>query len=200
MNITNSVFVKMTMAHTKFKVGDRFGKLVVLKRLPNKGKYTSFLCRCDCGVEKPRIGPALRQAKSCGCLRIEHQKTLHCYRRLEPGESAARCIFYSNRKGALQRGISFDLTEAEFKEIAAKDCVYCGAPPSNATKEIYGQYGTYAYNGLDRTDNRLGYSTANCVSCCWQCNNAKGTSTVAEFISWLESIHNVQHNHGQTIR
>jgi hypothetical protein len=29
--------------------GQRFGKLVVLKRAPNKNKAVMWLCQCDCG-------------------------------------------------------------------------------------------------------------------------------------------------------
>ena len=54
--------------------GQRFGRLVVVKRAENnKEGRTRWFCKCDCGVEKivnrkTMIGG---YAKSCGCLRKE---------------------------------------------------------------------------------------------------------------------------------
>lgn len=54
--------------------GQRFGKLIVQKRLSNT-KYGSaiWLCRCDCGNEVEAIGSNLRSGKhlSCGCLKLQ---------------------------------------------------------------------------------------------------------------------------------
>lgn len=50
--------------------GMRFGKLVVLERVENQGKYSAWLCQCDCGEKKVVRGGNLKsgQVKSCGCL------------------------------------------------------------------------------------------------------------------------------------
>ncbi len=52
-------------------VGERFGKLLVVGMAENIGKNTSWLCRCDCGVEKPVLTYNLQAGKSlsCGCVR-----------------------------------------------------------------------------------------------------------------------------------
>jgi hypothetical protein len=46
----------------------RFGKLLVLRRLPTVGGYIFWLCRCDCGREKPvRTGALVSgSTQSCG--------------------------------------------------------------------------------------------------------------------------------------
>ena len=54
--------------------GQRFGRLVVLKR--EGSAYPGvpmWLCLCDCGTEKPVAASSLRQGstKSCGCFRVE---------------------------------------------------------------------------------------------------------------------------------
>lgn len=53
--------------------GQKFGKLTVLEKLPNKEgiRGTLWRCRCDCGKETIAIGTSLRKGdkKSCGCLR-----------------------------------------------------------------------------------------------------------------------------------
>lgn len=66
--------------------GQRFGRLVVLKQMPNNasGKVT-WLCKCDCGNEKAIIGSLLHTGKtrSCGCLIREsttERSTKHGYR------------------------------------------------------------------------------------------------------------------------
>lgn len=53
--------------------GQRFGKLVVIKKVPKPSHLKSngayFLCKCDCGNEKVIMGKSLRSGKttSCGC-------------------------------------------------------------------------------------------------------------------------------------
>jgi hypothetical protein len=41
------------------------------------------------------------------------------------------------------------------------------------------------YNGIDRKNNRLGYFSANVVSCCVVCNKAKRTMPYEEFVAYL---------------
>ena len=57
---------------------ERFGKLVVIKRAPNKNKRTMWLCKCDCGNEVEVRSDQLRGGitKSCGCLHIEQVKNI----------------------------------------------------------------------------------------------------------------------------
>lgn len=55
--------------HQVITPGTRFSRLVVLSHY-NIGKTHWYVCRCDCGVEKPFRYLALRSGgtKSCGCL------------------------------------------------------------------------------------------------------------------------------------
>src|SRR5581483_4278941 len=51
-------------------VGNKYGKLLVLKRLENsKDGKTKWLCKCECGNEVVVTGNNLRSggSKSCGC-------------------------------------------------------------------------------------------------------------------------------------
>lgn len=65
---------QLTMAHKNRFVdmtGQRFGKLVVIKRAENnKSGAAMWLCQCDCGNEKIVSGGSLRSGgtKSCGCI------------------------------------------------------------------------------------------------------------------------------------
>jgi hypothetical protein len=52
-------------------VGKKFNRLTVISRVPkNKDGQVVWLCKCDCGMEKPVTSYALRKGriKSCECL------------------------------------------------------------------------------------------------------------------------------------
>lgn len=60
--------------------GERFNKLVVLKRLENEPNgVAKWLCRCDCGKETVVRGSNLKSGavKSCGCLKYAPKNTNH---------------------------------------------------------------------------------------------------------------------------
>ena len=52
-------------------IGRRFGKLLVLERVPSPGRYTMWRCRCDCSATTITRGTHLRSghSRSCGCGR-----------------------------------------------------------------------------------------------------------------------------------
>ncbi len=50
--------------------GQRFGKLIVIKRAKSTSKDAKFLCKCDCGNEVIKNGRTLRDGRAlldCGC-------------------------------------------------------------------------------------------------------------------------------------
>lgn len=58
-------------------------------------------------------------------------------------------------------------------------CFYCGI--IDAEK----------FNGIDRVDSSVGYIFANCVSCCWNCNDLKSNNSLEmleEVYSRLDKI------------
>ena len=62
------------MGKVRDLLGQRFGRLVIVGRLPNDAYGQSrWLCRCDCGSEKELGARVLitGKTKSCGCLRRE---------------------------------------------------------------------------------------------------------------------------------
>jgi len=60
----------------KDHTGERFGILTAVKRIPNLGKKTEYLCVCDCGNETTTTGSNLVSGhiKSCVCLSERHGK------------------------------------------------------------------------------------------------------------------------------
>jgi hypothetical protein len=67
------------------------------------------------------------------------------------------------RKGSSERGKAFTITKAEWQTEIAKPCHYCGMENDSSCGV-----------GLDRLDNTLGYVSGNVVSCCIDCNIARG--------------------------
>lgn len=65
------------MGRFKDLTGQRFGRLVVIKRVEDyvssKGKHrTQWLCKCDCGNKKIVLGENLgKTTYSCGCFNKE---------------------------------------------------------------------------------------------------------------------------------
>jgi hypothetical protein len=54
--------------------GMRFGRLIVLKRAPNRRCKVRWHCKCDCGNSTRACGVSLRRGhtRSCGCLVLRH--------------------------------------------------------------------------------------------------------------------------------
>lgn len=70
------------------------------------------------------------------------------------------------------RGIENDLTEDEWREFYEKPCFFCGECPQE--KKSW---------GIDRLQNKVGYTYDNCVPCCKKCNFAKGTNDLHDFLA-----------------
>jgi len=160
--------------------GKRFGKLVVISRVKN-GPYGrgSWLCKCDCGNEKICKSAHLLKGdtKSCGCLTS----------RKEFGLGSAHAVLRTYQNNAKKRNLSWDLSEPQFLQITQEKCFYCGAEKSNRRKAGRG-YGDYLYNGIDRYDNRLGYTVDNVVPCCDICNSMKSNFSADVFIEHIKKI------------
>lgn len=169
-------------------IGKRFGRLIIIQQTGfNKWKQMMYLCKCDCGKEKIILGNSLKtgDAKSCGCLRKESPNNK---KRLNLGLANMRSVMRSCKKRAKKRGLDYELTEKQYRELTQQDCYYCGAKPNNISKDK-GRYGVYLYNGLDRIDNLKGYTIDNVVSCCQRCNAAKKNYTLQDFKDWIERIY-----------
>lgn len=164
--------------------GRRFGRLIVIKfheRIKNRGTF--WLCMCDCGNEKIIRATNLKSGdtKSCGCWAREHNA--------KPAGEASFIKLYLHYRGQAQmRGLLWKLTKEEAKRLFTSSCFYCGAAPSQV---IYRKRanGSFTYNGIDRVDNKQGYSIENCVACCGQCNRAKTDMSINEFKNWVDNVY-----------
>jgi hypothetical protein len=178
-------------------VGRRYDRWLVLARAGTKQgrtsreKWSTWICRCDCGVTRTVDGGKLTQgtSKSCGCARKGH-KRLPGWRsanRLPHGESAKRRLFRQYQRGARQRKLVWELSTERFYELTKMDCHYCGSPPNNES-HTQDSNGGYVYNGIDRFDNAIGYTEENSMPCCVICNRAKMVIHGDQFLVWISQL------------
>lgn len=171
---------------SKFQPGCKCGSLLVIRRSKENasGNRAQWECLCDCGNEITVTARILKsQHKSCGCKNNT----------LPPHGAARNKINAGYRRNSKQRGHSFELSAEESEKLFAGDCFYCGRKPHRTYRLTWGRNNresAFTYNGIDRVDNSRGYTTDNVVSCCKDCNIAKGEKTHTEFLEWVASVYN----------
>lgn len=140
-------------------------------------------CDCSCGtqgvcVDKRNLSKIKGGTQSCGCYQKEQTSEAN---KDTVGLSPSRALVTAYRRKAETRGLSFELTKEQCHQLFISNCNYCGRPPHrDRYKNHYAN--TFLYNGIDRVDNKVGYLLENVVTCCYDCNRAKGTLTYKEFI------------------
>jgi hypothetical protein len=159
--------------------GNRYGKLMVIK-YTEKNKW---LCICDCGKEKLIGGSNLRSGgtSSCGCSR-----------ELSDIDQAVNILLSRYTVKSDKRNLKMNISRGEFKRLITSSCEYCGQIPS--TPVNYKGKTILWRNGIDRVDSNLDYIDGNCVSCCWNCNRAKGDLTVDQYKRWLKQAYITQYH------
>lgn len=138
---------------SKIKIGDKFGRWVVLENIGVRKEKTYFKCLCICGNIKVVLGSHLssNHSKSCGCLKKEQAIIHGMYRTPEYNAWNAmiqRCTnpnnpAYKNYGG---RGITVC---TEWKDSFIAFFTDMGKRPERLT--------------LERKNNNLGYSKENCI-------------------------------------
>lgn len=130
------------------------------------------------------------ECTNCGCLRIKKPidiKRLLCCQICQnksKGFFGLRKLLRTYKINARNRKLKWELSEDDFRILTSSNCHYCDAPPSNTSKAARGKtgaWGSYLYNGIDRYDNKLGYSIKNCRPCCEFCNSFKKDQTPHEW-------------------
>lgn len=183
--------------------GERYGRLVALRRAPNLGKGTAaWVCKCDCGSELVVSAVALQATqrgaktgtRSCGCSRATGPGSRPYARaRKIPGKAARRTVLQRYKDRARFRDLPFSLTDEQFDRLTSSSCQYCGTPPSAVARagKTRDPADTFTYTGIDRIDSSKGYTVDNVVSCCGPCNRAKAAMPEERFLAWIQQL--VQH-------
>lgn len=79
---------------------------------------------------------------------------------------------YSYQHSASKRGYVWELSDDAAIEMFKSNCHYCGIEPS-------------PLNGIDRYNNKIGYTLDNCVPCCEMCNRSKWKFNGKEWEAWI---------------
>ena len=187
----NIKLVKWEGARKVDLTGKRFGRLLVGQR-QRENTTTYYLCKCDCGNEQWVSHSSLisKQSQSCGCL--QKDKLVERSSKNLPEVIASRLWSYYKRN-AQMRDIPFHLTKEDFFRLIYQPCLYCrriGIKTETRWKrrKETNEEKTLLHNGIDRFDNRYGYTQTNSVSCCQKCNTGKGNMPFDEFKEWILTL------------
>lgn len=158
-----------------------YDRLTVIKfSHKDKHGFKVWECKCECGTICYRTTNNLNRrpemGKHCGCKRYEKHP-----------DSPYKSIIRYYKTNAKKRDINFNLSIAEVKSIVTKDCHYCGAKPSNTLRR---HNEGFKYSGIDRVDNKKGYTLDNCIPCCMICNRMKKGIDYETFINQCKRIAN----------
>lgn len=165
--------------------GDKFHRLTVLSYSHTDNRWRKhYLVECECGNRKTVQGTLLKSGntKSCGCLAIESQRKWAKANRLPDNGGVINQILLQYKRHAKDRNIEFFLSAEEFAVAIRKPCHYCGVVGGNTIVTRHCR-GGFKYNGVDRVNSLLPYTTSNIVPCCGTCNIAKGSLSATEFIA-----------------
>lgn len=177
--------------------GQVFGRLTVVSLhhedlrqwVRQKATVRFYLCRCECGREKVIAGPSLTKdarVRSCGCLLKEYKKTYQSRSKYFKKDSAFRRVLAQYKLDAKKRGLSWELTDDQFRMLTSSPCHYTGLLPNTIKTVKSGE--VYIYNGIDRLDSAKGYAIENCVPCCTEVNFMKKNMSKERFIELCSKI------------
>lgn len=145
-------------------------------------------CQCDmCGEIREVQYSTLVGRKNSQYLIDGKTLCVSCRNHTYSGEKNSQykhgCTRYCEyRNNAKRRGIEFQLTSDEFKELVEQPCHYCGGHSSEYDTRSRG-------NGIDRKDSSIGYIVDNCVPCCSKCNFIKNDMPYNDFKNYIKKVY-----------
>lgn len=157
------------------------------------GTYFS-LYKCGCGVKFKTLDRSIKSKKtvSCGCYRktrwIGVVRGTPPNALKDPTESSFNGLYLRYKNSAKIKNLAFTLNKERFKKLTSSECYYCGDMPGQTALQTKHSRQPYIYNGIDRVNNALGYTTKNSVSCCKDCNYLKSAKSKDEFMTKIFKI------------
>lgn len=176
--------------------GQIFGRLTVLQFVKVHKENAFWECKCTCGEIVVVSGSALRRThrstKSCGCLQREFASTITQHtdnRKLTLDELYLSVMRHHFKRGAIDRNLSYELSDDLLVFLTKSNCNYCNKLPYNTIGVSRKEMPRIIYQGIDRIDSSKGYIESNVVPCCKVCNFAKMALTTNDFLSHIEAIY-----------
>lgn len=141
--------------------GQRFGRLIVVKRIPNlpNSKVTRWECKCDCGNITFTGRPNLMHGKStsCGCYAAESKRK----RKTRTTHNESRTRLYSIWQSMKQR--CYDKNTNGYEQYGAKGIKICEEwMDYNNFSKWSTENGYSELLTIDRKENSKGYNPENC--------------------------------------
>ncbi len=137
--------------------GQPFGRLADVKLLGRIKSQVFWLCRCQCGNEKPVSGMNLRtgNVQSCGCLQKERQ------RKASTTHGLSKTSEYRSYRCMLLR--CFDSNHRNFHLYGGKGIIVCDRWRESFENFIADMGSAPSrQHTIDRIDNAKGYEPGNC--------------------------------------
>lgn len=168
----------------KDRIGQRFGRLVVLKYIGGKGHKR--LCKCDCGNIVAVHGGALQSGttKSCGCLNLE-RTSARMTGKNNPGWISE--LTEKERRKREEERVRGSEQQKFAKEVKSRDRNQCEICGGNKNVSAHHLYSYLEYPSL-RNDHRNGIAL--CQDCHMEFHMWMGgyriPCTPNDFFSWAE--------------
>jgi len=152
--------------------GIYFSNLTIVKFIHKEVGRSIWLCRCDCRnkIKVRRHNLTMGVTKSCSYIRRIN--------------GVLNNVFTRYKRQAKTRNLKFNLIKEQVRHLIFNKCSYCGSKPENKNTRS-----SLQYNGIDRLNNKKGYTKFNCVTACKYCNRGKGIRTLTEFHNWIINIY-----------
>jgi hypothetical protein len=164
-------------------VGNVYHHRKVIKIVGRDGRGVALyevVC-LKCGRRAETVKPQKHGCAGAGC---HHSKRVGL-----TNDAAVNRRYNNDCRGAKERGLCFEISISDYAVLISRSCFYCGKPPVLREEPGTHPRKPLTANGLDRVNSSVGYTTANVVPCCWDCNRAKHTLSQLEFFRWIIRVH-----------
>ena len=158
-------------------------KVIDFDHACNKKLYYKCICK-NCNSTLILRKDSIMGASKCHCVKCKGNGIV-------PSLDGPLNVYkYNYKMGAFNRGLTWELTDDEFKQIISQPCYYCGELPhpiqslrryTHVKDELY-------VNGIDRLNSDDGYTISNSVPCCSMCNKMKLDFSLDKFILQVKKI------------